>query len=94
MSSGEAMIRTTLRIEDETADFLTEAAKADGMSINAYLERLIRRDMDETRRHRLAQDWAHYAQDPQAQNVEYAFKAQASVVAEPKARKATKPRRS
>jgi hypothetical protein len=76
------MFSTTLRITDELAAFLQQAAQAEAMSVNAFLARLLERERRAERMHRLAKDWAAYAADGDAQDVEYAFSAQAEVAAE------------
>jgi len=77
------MFSTTLRIADELGAFLQEAAREQSLSVNAYLTRLLEERRAETRRQRLAKDWADYAADPAAQEVEYALPAQADIAAEP-----------
>lgn len=76
------MFSTTLRIPDELAAFLQEAARAQSLSVNAYLTRLVEERREEDRSHRLARDWAAYASDPAAQDVDYAAPAQADSAAE------------
>lgn len=78
------MFSTTLRIDESLGHFLQEAARRSALSVNAFLAGLIRREQEAAARKRLAQDWRAYAQDPEAQDVGYAFEAQAQVVAEPK----------
>ncbi len=78
------MFSTTLRINEDLGHFLQEAAQRSALSVNAFLAELLRREREATARKRLAADWAAYAQDRQAQDVDYAFNAQAQVVAEPK----------
>ena len=78
------MFSTTLRLADELAVFLQEAAKARSQSVNAYLTGLLEERRAEDRRRRLAMDWAAYAADPSAQDVDYALEAQAELVAEPR----------
>ena len=77
------MFTTTLRIPDELAAFLQETAKDSSMSVNAFLAQLLEKERAEARRRRLANDWAAYAADEAAQDVSYAFAAQAECVAEP-----------
>lgn len=76
------MFSTTLRISDDLAVFLQQAARAEAMSVNAFLAGLLERERQNARRRRLAKDWAAYAADGEAQDVEYAFAAQAEVAAE------------
>jgi hypothetical protein len=78
------MFTTTLRISDELASFLQEAAKRQALSINAFLTRVLEARLEEERRQRLARDWALYAQDPSAQDVDFALPAQAELAAEPR----------
>jgi len=77
------MLNTTLRIPDDLGAFLQEAARDRSLSVNAFLTLLLEEKREEERRRRLARDWAEYAKDPQAQEVEYAWPAQADLVAEP-----------
>jgi hypothetical protein len=77
------MFSTTLRIPDDLAAYLQEAAKDASMSVNAWLAQLLERERAEARRRRLAQDWAVYAADLPAQEVDYALPAQRELVAEP-----------
>ena len=77
------MFSTTLRIPDDLAAYLQEAAKGASLSVNAWLAQLLERERAEARRQRLAQDWAAYAADGSAQDVEYALPAQGELVAEP-----------
>lgn len=76
------MFSTTLRISDDLAVFLQQAAKAEAMSVNAFLAGLLERERQDARKRRLAKDWAAYAADGDAQDVAYAFAAQAEAVAE------------
>jgi predicted transcriptional regulator len=76
------MFSTTLRIADDIATFLQQAAKEEGMSVNAYLARLLERERLAARKRRLAADWAAYAADQEAQDVEFALDGQADVAAE------------
>lgn len=76
------MFTTTLRITDDLAAFLQQAAKEEAMSVNAYLARLLERDKKAARERRLAADWAAYAAQPDAQDVDYALGAQADIAAE------------
>lgn len=78
------MFSTTLRINEGLGHFLQEAARRSALSVNAFLAELIRREQEAAARKRLAHDWRAYAQDAEAQDVDYAFEAQAQVVAEPK----------
>ena len=80
------MYSTTLRLDESLASFLQEEARAHEMSVNALLAELVRQAREARTRHRLAKDWAVYAQDPAAQDVSYALHAQAEVAAEPKAK--------
>jgi hypothetical protein len=76
------MYCTTLRIPDELATYVQEAAQAASLSVNAWLAQLLEQDQAQARKRRLAQDWAVYAGDTQAQDVEYAVAAQGQLVAE------------
>jgi hypothetical protein len=76
------MFSTTLRISDDLAGFLQQAAKADALSVNAYLAGLLERERLAARRQKLARDWAAYAAEEGAQDVDYALAAQAQVAAE------------
>lgn len=76
------MFSTTLRIPDDLAVFLQQAAKAEAMSVNAFLAGLLERERENARKQRLARDWAAYAADGDAQDVDYARAAQAEVAAE------------
>jgi hypothetical protein len=76
------MFSTTLRISDELAAFLQQAAKDEAMSVNSYLAGLLERERQAARHRRLAADWAAYAAEPEAQDVEFAFGAQADIAAE------------
>ena len=76
------MFATTLRIDDTLGDFLQRSARACGQSVNAFLADLLRREEEAARRQRLAADWAAFAQDPEAQDVAYAFAVQAELAAE------------
>lgn len=78
------MFSTTLRIDESLGHFLQEAARRSALSVNAFLAELIRREQEAAARKRLARDWRAYAQDAEAQDVSYAFAAQAQVVAESK----------
>ena len=87
------MFSTTLRIPDDLGAFLQETARAQSLSVNACLARLLE-DWREAERHRrLAQDWADYAADSTAQDIEYAFPAQAEMAAEKAEAYRTAPRR-
>ena len=50
--------------------------------MNAYLAGLLERERQAARQRRLAADWAAYAAEQGAQDVEYALGAQAEVAAE------------
>ena len=76
------MFSTTLRIPEDLAAFLQKAAKAESLSVNAFLAGLLERERQNARRQRLAMDWAAYAADGDAQDVAYAFAAQAEIAAE------------
>ena len=78
------MFSTTIRIDESLGQFLQEAARRSALSVNAFLAELIRREKEAAARKRLAQDWKAYAQDTEAQDVNYALSAQAQVVAEPR----------
>jgi len=78
------MFSTTIRIDESLGQFLQEAARRSALSVNAFLAELIRREQEAAARKRLAQDWKAYAQDTEAQDVNYALSAQAQVVAEPR----------
>ena len=80
------MPSTTLRLDEDLARFLQEEARAQDMSVNALLVDLVRQARELRARRRLAEDWAAYAQDAEAQDVAYAFPAQSGLAAEPKAR--------
>ena len=92
------MFSTTLRLDDDLASFLRAAAEAHTLSVNGWLVELLRREQAAAARRKLAADWVAYGQDDEAQDVAYAFKAQAEVaadtVAEPRRRsyRARKPR--
>jgi len=77
------MFSTTLRLADELAVFLQEAARARSQSVNAYLTCILEERRAEERRRKLAMDWTAYAADASAQDVDYAVEAQAEIVAEP-----------
>jgi hypothetical protein len=76
------MFSTTLRIGEDLAAFLRQAARAEALSVNAYLAGLLERERQAARLRRLARDWEAYAADGEAQDVEYAFTAQAGAAAE------------
>jgi len=76
------MFSTTFRIPDELAGFLQEAAKAEAMSVNAYLARLLERERQAARRRQLARDWEALGAEAGSQEVEYALEAQAEIAAE------------
>ncbi len=80
------MFSTTLRLDDDLGRFLREAADAQALSVNGWLAELVRREQVTAARRKLAADWAAYGQDTEAQDVTYAFVAQAEVAAEPKRR--------
>lgn len=88
------MYSTTLRLDDDLAAFLRRAAEAHALSVNGWLTELLRREQAAEARRRLAKDWAAYGKDAQAQDVSYAFAAQAEVAAEPRRRsyRARKPK--
>lgn len=75
---------TTLRLDADLARYLQDAAKRADLSVNGFLAELLRARREAERRARLAADWAAYAQDAEAQGVEYAFIAQAEPAAEPR----------
>ncbi|WP_306591521.1 toxin-antitoxin system HicB family antitoxin [Geothrix sp. 21YS21S-4] len=77
------MFTTTLRLDDDLGRFLREAADAQDMSVNGWVADLLRREQAAAARRRLAADWAAYGKDEAAQDVDYAFSAQADVAAEP-----------
>ena len=81
------MFSTTLRLDDDLGHFLRQVAEAQAMSVNGWLAEMVRREQVAVARRRLASDWATYAQDGEAQEVEYAFAAQAQAVAEPQQRR-------
>jgi hypothetical protein len=84
------MFSTTLRLDDDLASFLRAVAEAHALSVNGWLVELLRREQVAASRRKLAADWAAYGQNTEAQDVAYAFKAQAEVaadtVAEPRRR--------
>jgi len=80
------MFSTTLRLDDDLGHFLREVAEASAMSVNGWLLALLRREQAAMARRKLAADWAAYGQDREAQDVSYAFAAQAEVAAEPRRR--------
>jgi len=91
------MFSTTLRLDDDLAAFLHQAAAAHTLSANGWLVALLRREQAAEARKRLAADWAAYGKDAEAQEVSYALTAQAEVaasVAEPRRRsyRARKPK--
>ena len=83
ISKKGIMFSTTLRLDDDLGRFLREAAEAHAMSVNGWLVELLRREQVAAARRRLAADWAAYGKDAEAQDVAYAFEAQAEVAAEP-----------
>ena len=80
------MYSTTLRLDEDLARFLQDEAGSREMSVNALLAELVRQARTARSRRQLAQDWAAYAQDDEAQDVAYALPAQAEVAAESKAK--------
>jgi predicted short-subunit dehydrogenase-like oxidoreductase (DUF2520 family) len=76
------MFSTTLRISDDLAAFLQQAAKAEAMSVNAFLARLLERERQAARKRRLAEDWQAYGAEGQLQDVAYALEAQSEIAAE------------
>ncbi|MDP1831743.1 MAG: toxin-antitoxin system HicB family antitoxin [Geothrix sp.] len=80
------MFSTTLRLDDDLGRFLREAAEAHAMSVNGWVAELLRRERVAAARRKLAGDWAAYGKDAEAQDVAYAFPAQAEVAAEPRRR--------
>ena len=77
------MFSTTLRLDDDLGRFLREVAGAHAMSVNGWLVELLRREQAAAARRKLAADWAAYGKEVEAQDVAYAFPAQAEVAAEP-----------
>ena len=77
------MFSTTLRLDDDLGRFLREVAGDQAMSVNGWLVELLRREQAAAARRKLAADWAAYGKDVEAQDVAYAFPAQAEVAAEP-----------
>ncbi len=75
------MFSTTLRLDDDLAAFLHTAAAAQALSANGWLVALLRREQALAARRKLAADWAAYGQDAEAQDMGYAFAAQAEVAA-------------
>ena len=80
------MFSTTLRLDDDLGHFLREAAEAHALSVNGWVVELLRREQVAATRRKLATDWAAYGKDDEAQDVAYAFEAQAEVVTEPRRR--------
>ena len=76
------MFSTTLRIPDDLAVFLQQAARADAVSVNAFLAGLLERERRAARKRQLAKDWEAYAAEGNAQDVEWALPAQAEIAAE------------
>ena len=76
------MFSTTLRISDDLSAFLRQAAKADALSVNAFLTALLERERLAARQRQLARDWKAYAAEGAAQDVGYALPAQAELAAE------------
>ena len=87
------MFSTTLRVPDDLGGFLQELARSQSTSVNIVLTRLLEEKRELERRRRLALDWAEYAADTQAQDVAYAWPAQAEIAAEPKLPYGVKPPR-
>ena len=77
------MFSTTLRLDDDLGRFLRAAAEAHAMSVNGWVAELLRREQVAMARQKVAADWAAYGKDEEAQDVAYAFEAQAEVAAEP-----------
>ena len=68
------MIRTTLRIPEDLAAFLRQAARAEAVSVNLFLMRLLERERRAAHMRQLARDWEAYAAEGgQAQDVEWAL---------------------
>lgn len=88
------MFSTTLRLDDDLGRFLREAAETQAVSVNGWLVELLRREQAAAVRRKLAADWAAYGKDAEAQDVAYAFEAQAELAAEPRRRsyRARKPK--
>lgn len=80
------MFSTTLRLDDDLGRFLREVAEAHAQSVNGWLVELLHREQAAAARRKLAADWAAYGKEAEAQDVSYAFAAQAEVAAEPKRR--------
>ena len=83
------MFSTTLRLDDDLAAFLHQAAAAHTLSANGWLVALLRREQAAAARKRLAADWAAYGKDAEAQDMDSAVAAPAEVaasVAEPRRR--------
>jgi hypothetical protein len=80
------MFSTTLRLDDDLGNFLRAVAEAHALSVNGWLVELLKREQAAAARRKLAADWAAYGQDDEAQDVTYAFAAQAEVAAEPRRR--------
>jgi hypothetical protein len=76
------MFSTTLRIPEDLAAFLQQAAAADSVSVNAYLAKLLEQERLAARKRQLARDWAAFGADVDAQDVGYALEAQAEIAAE------------
>ncbi|MDP2876257.1 MAG: hypothetical protein Q8O00_08740 [Holophaga sp.] len=74
------MFSTTLRIQDDLAAFLQEAARASSQSVNTFLTELLERERETARRKRLTADWAAYAREDQ--DVFYALGAQVETLVE------------
>ena len=85
---------TTLRLDDDLGRFLREEAEAQSLSANGWLTELVRREQAEAARRRLAADWAAYAQDDEAQEVDFAWPALTEAAEEPRRRsyRARKPK--
>lgn len=76
------MLSTTLRLPDDLAGFLEAQAKAEAISINAWVTRVLEAERERLRKQQLARDWAAYAADATLQDVAYALPAQGEVAAE------------
>jgi hypothetical protein len=94
MAKDDGMFSTTLRLDDDLGRFLREAAEAQAVSVNGWLAELLRREQAAAARRKLAADWEAYGKDVEAQDVAYAFTAQAEAAAEPRRRsyRARKPK--
>jgi hypothetical protein len=74
------MFATTLRITDELGSILQDLARFEGLSVNAFLARLIEQEREARRRRRLGEDWAAYARE--GLDAAFALEAQAERVSE------------